>query len=174
MDFDPPGPTFRHEKYTEYKAHRPPIPEDLKIQMGRVREMVKALDIPIYELPGYEADDTLGTLSVQASRLGLETIIVTGDADILQLVTPQVRVLMPRPRGAFSDTMLYDEAAVSQKYDVKPEHIADLKALVGDIQGATLQAANQYKESAQGLQASTQENSAGSSMKTGRPRRMSA
>jgi len=130
--FDPPGPTFRHEKYTEYKAHRPPIPEDLKIQMGRVREMVKALDIPIYELPGYEADDALGTLSVQASKLGLETIIVTGDADILQLVTPQVRVLMPRPRGAFSDTMLYDEAAVYDKLEVNPPQVADFKGLKGD------------------------------------------
>jgi len=93
---------------------------------------VEAFHIPIFELDDYEADDVLGTLSRQASEQGTDTIIVTGDADAMQLVSSRVKILYPKPRGSFSDTMLYDEAAVSQKYGVKPEHIADLKALVGD------------------------------------------
>jgi len=93
---------------------------------------VETFHIPVFELEGYEADDVLGTLSQQASRQDIDTIIVTGDADAMQLVSPRVKLLYPKPRRAFSDTMLYDEAAVSQKYGIKPEHIADLKGLVGD------------------------------------------
>ena len=130
--FDKKAPTFRHQLFDQYKAQRPPTPDELVNQLGRVRQLVEALHIPIFELEGYEADDVLGTLSRQASRQGIDTIIVTGDADAMQLVSPQVKLLYPKPRRAFSDTMLYDEAAVSQKYGIKPEHIADLKGLVGD------------------------------------------
>jgi DNA polymerase-1 len=130
--FDMKGPTFRHELFKEYKAQRPPTPHELIDQLGRVRQLVEAFHIPIFELEGYEADDLLGTLSQQASQKDIDTIIVTGDADTMQLVSPRVKVLYPKPRGSFSDTMLYDEAAVSQKYGVKPEQIADYKALVGD------------------------------------------
>ena len=130
--FDRPAPTFRHKLFDQYKAHRPKTPDELIGQLGRVREVVEAFHIPIFELDDYEADDVLGTLSRQASEQGTDTIIVTGDADTMQLVSPRVKILYPKPRGSFSDTMLYDEAAVSQKYGVKPEHIADLKALVGD------------------------------------------
>jgi len=130
--FDMKGPTFRHELFDQYKAHRPPMPDELVGQLGRVRQLVEAFHIPIFELDGYEADDVLGTLSQQASKQDIDTIIVTGDADAMQLVSPRVKVLYPKPRGSFSNTMLYDEAAVSQKYGVKPEQIADLKGLVGD------------------------------------------
>jgi len=130
--FDRPAPTFRHQLFDQYKAHRPKTPDELVGQLGRVREVVEALHIPIFELDDYEADDVLGTLSHQASEQGIDTIIVTGDADTMQLVSPRVKVLYPKPRGTFSDTMLYDETAVSQKYGVKPEHVADLKGLVGD------------------------------------------
>ena len=130
--FDRPAPTFRHKLFDQYKAHRPKTPDELVGQLGRVRQMVEAFHIPIFELDDYEADDVLGTLSHQASEQGIDTIIVTGDADIMQLVSPRVKVLYPKPRSSFSDTMLYDEAAVIQKYGVKPEHIADLKALMGD------------------------------------------
>jgi len=130
--FDRPAPTFRHKLFDQYKAQRPKTPDELVGQLGRVRQMVEAFHIPIFELDDYEADDVLGTLSHQGSEQGIDTIIVTGDADTMQLVSPRVKVLYPRPRGSFSDTMLYDEAAVSQKYGVKPEHIADLKALMGD------------------------------------------
>jgi DNA polymerase-1 len=130
--FDKAAPTFRHQLFDQYKAQRPPTPDELVNQLGRVRQLVEAFHIPIFELDGYEADDVLGTLSQQASNQDIDTIIVTGDADTMQLVSPQVRVLYPKPRGAFSNTMLYDESAVSQKYGVKPEQIADLKGLVGD------------------------------------------
>ena len=130
--FDMKGPTFRHKLFDQYKAHRPKTPEELVGQLGRVRELVEAFNIPIFELESYEADDLLGTLSHQASDKDVETIIVTGDADAMQLVSPRVKVLYPKPRRAFSDTMLFDEAAVKEKYGVTPEQIADLKGLVGD------------------------------------------
>ena len=130
--FDMKGPTFRHKLFDQYKAQRPKTPDELIAQLGRVRQLVETFHIPIFELEGYEADDLLGTLSQQASQQDIETIIVTGDADTMQLVSPRVKVLYPRPRGSFSDTMLYDEGAVSQKYGVKPEQIADLKGLAGD------------------------------------------
>jgi len=128
--FDKAAPTFRHQMFEQYKAQRPPTPDELVNQLGRVRQLVEAFHIPIFELDGYEADDVLGTLSHQASNQDIDTIIVTGDADAMQLVSPRVKVLTPR--RAFGDTMLYDEAAVSQKYGVKPEQIADFKGLVGD------------------------------------------
>jgi DNA polymerase-1 len=130
--FDMKGPTFRHKLFDQYKAQRPPTPHELIGQLGRVRQLVEAFHIPIFELEGYEGDDLLGTLSQQASDRDIDTIIVTGDADTMQLVSPRVRVLYPKPGRSFSNTMLYDEEAVSQKYGVKPEHIADLKGLVGD------------------------------------------
>ncbi len=130
--FDTPVPTFRHRMYDQYKAQRPPTPDELVNQFARVRQLVETFNIPIYELDGYEADDILGTLSHQADEQGIDTIIVTGDADTMQLVSPQVKVLYPKPRGSFSDTMLYDEEAVKEKYSVEPKHIADFKALVGD------------------------------------------
>ena len=130
--FDTKAPTFRHQMFDQYKAQRPKTPDELVSQLGRLRQLVEAFHIPIFELDGYEADDILGTLSYQASQQDLDTIIVTGDADAMQLVSPRVRVLYPKPRGSFSDTDLYDEAAVSQKYGVNPEQIADLKGLQGD------------------------------------------
>ena len=130
--FDKKAPTFRHLLYDQYKAQRPPAPDELVNQLGRVKQLVEAFHIPIFELDGYEADDVLGTLSQQASEQGIDTIIVTGDADTMQLVSPHVKVLYPKPRGTFSDTMLYDEEAVSQKYGVEPKRVADFKALVGD------------------------------------------
>jgi DNA polymerase-1 len=132
ITFDKKAPTFRHQLFDQYKAHRPPTPEELINQIGRVRELVQAFHIPIFELDGYEADDLLGTLSHQASQQTVDAIIVTGDADAMQLVSPQVKVLYPKPGKSFSDTILYDETAVNDKYGVKPEHIADLKGLVGD------------------------------------------
>jgi len=130
--FDMKGPTFRHEMFDQYKAQRPETPDELVGQMGRVKQLVEAFHIPVFEMEGYEADDILGALSRQASQQDVETIIVSGDADTMQLVSPDVRVLYPRPGKTFSDTMLYDDAAVIQKYGVRPEQIADFKGLVGD------------------------------------------
>ena len=130
--FDKKGPTFRHQLFDQYKAHRPPAPPELISQLGRVRQMVEAFRIPIFELDGYEADDILGTLSYQASQQDIDTVIITGDADAMQLVSPHVKVLYPEHRKSFSDATLFDEAAVTRKYSVEPEQIADLKGLAGD------------------------------------------
>ena len=130
--FDKKGPTFRHKMYDQYKAHRPPTPDELVNQIERVKQLVTAFGIPIFEVDNYEADDVLGTMSRQARRQELETVIVTGDADTMQLVNPGVKVLYPKPGKTFSDTMLFDEAAVSEKYGVHPENITDLKAMVGE------------------------------------------
>ena len=130
--FDSSAPTFRHEQYEDYKAHRPPAPDDLKCQFGRVRELVQALGLPSYELDGYEADDILGALGRQASDRGIDTIIVTGDTDTFQLISSHVRVLVPRPGKTFSDTILYDEDAVRERYGLSPRQLADLRGLKGD------------------------------------------
>ncbi len=130
--FDKKGPTFRHELFDDYKAQRPPTPVELVDQLGRVKDLVKAFSIPLFEIDKYEADDVIGTLSDQAGKQGVDTIIVTGDADTMQLVSPHVRVLYPRAGRTFSDTTLFDATAVKEKYGVGPEHIADLKAMAGD------------------------------------------
>jgi DNA polymerase-1 len=129
--FDRPTPTFRHEMFEEYKAQRPATPEELKSQIKKVHQLVTAFHIPVFEVDGFEADDVLGTLSKQADEQGIETIIVTGDNDMLQAVLPRVKTLAPR--RTFTDTILYDEQAVEQKYGIKPEQLADLKALSGDV-----------------------------------------
>ena len=129
--FDRPTPTFRHEMFEEYKAQRPATPEELKSQIKKVHQLVEAFHIPVFEIDGFEADDVLGTLSRQADEQGVETIIVTGDNDMLQAVLPRVKALAPR--RSFTDTILYDEEAVEQKYGIKPEQLADLKALAGDV-----------------------------------------
>jgi len=129
--FDRPTPTFRHEMFEEYKAQRPATPEELKSQIKKVHQLVEAFHIPVFEIDGFEADDVLGTLSKQADEQGIETIIVTGDNDMLQAVLPRVKTLAPR--RTFTDTILYDEEAVEQKYGIKPEQLADLKALAGDV-----------------------------------------
>jgi DNA polymerase-1 len=130
--FDKKGPTFRNQLYDQYKAQRPPTPDDLVAQIDRVKQLVEAFNIPIYELDNYEADDVIGTLSRQAGDLGADTVIVTGDADTMQLVNDRVKVLYPKAGKTFSDTQLFDIAGVNEKYGVCPEHIADMKALEGD------------------------------------------
>jgi DNA polymerase-1 len=124
------GRTFRHEEYAEYKAHRRKMPEDLHYQFERIREIIKALNIPIAEVSGYEADDVLGTLSRQAAAQGLETLIVTGDTDTFQLIDEHTRVLTSLRQ--FSDTVIYDELGIEKRYGLKPAQLVDYKAIVGD------------------------------------------
>ena len=128
--FDYPAPTFRHKLYDGYKAQRPPTPEELIGQMGRIRELVTALGMPSFEVEGYEADDILGALSRQAHENGIEAAILSGDRDLLQLVGPGVKVLLPGRN--FSDAVSYDESAVASKFGVTPQQFADYKAFVGD------------------------------------------
>jgi DNA polymerase-1 len=128
--FDRPGPTFRHEKFEDYKAQRPKAPEELVSQIKRVHELVDAFRIPSFEIDGYEADDVLGTLSRQAGQQNVDTLIVTGDNDMLQVVSPITKVMSPR--RSFSDTVIYDETGVEEKYGISPGQLADFKALTGD------------------------------------------
>ncbi len=130
VTFDRSAPTFRHLQFVDYKAQRPPMPEVMRPQFGRIREIVEAFGIPIYEEDGYEADDLLGTLSLQAKEQGLNTIILTGDMDTLQLVDPYVTVMAAK-RG-ITEVTIYDEEAVKVRYGLGPESIPDFKGLVGD------------------------------------------
>jgi DNA polymerase-1 len=124
------GRTFRHDEYAEYKATRARMPDDLRPQVQRIRELAEAMGVPVFTREGYEADDLLGTLSRLASEHDLETIIVTGDSDTFQLVTDKVKVLTPR--RTLSDVQLYDLAAVRARYGLDPLQLIDLKALMGD------------------------------------------
>ncbi len=124
------GHTFREEMYADYKANRAAMADELRAQMERIRQVVEALNIPIFEQEGYEADDLLGTLARQAEDQGIETLIVTGDTDILQLVDEHTRVLTSRWR--FSDTVTYDPGGVRERYGLSPAQLVDYKALVGD------------------------------------------
>ena len=128
--FDRPGRTFRHEKFEDYKAQRPKAPEELISQIQRVHQLVDAFHIPTFEIDGYEADDVLGTLSRQATQQNIDTLVVTGDNDMLQLVSPSTKVMSPR--RSFSDTVIYDESGVEEKYGISARQLADLKALTGD------------------------------------------
>ncbi len=124
------GRTFRHDLSAEYKATRAKMPDELAIQMSRIKELVSAFNIPVFELEGYEADDVLGTLSRQAAEQGIETIIVTGDTDAFQLIDEHTKVYTSGRQ--FSDTKLYDEAAVMERYGLKPGQLVDFKSLTGD------------------------------------------
>ena len=131
--FDTAEPTFRHQEYTLYKAQRITAPQELHEQLPRVKQVVEALNIPIFELSGYEADDVIGTLVRQATentRADLEVIIATGDRDTLQLVRPKVKVCAPGK--SFSDVIYYDEKRVREKYGLDPGQLVDYKALAGD------------------------------------------
>ncbi len=128
--FDTPVPTFRHREYDAYKAQRGPAPEGLSEQFARVHEFMDAMGIPTYHVDGFEADDVLGTLTRQARERGLDVVILTGDTDALQLVAAGVEVLTSR-RG-FSDTVLYGEQGVQERYGVPASGLVDLKGLKGD------------------------------------------
>ena len=128
---DLPDKTFRHHEYQDYKANRPKAPADLISQFGLVREVIEAFDIPIFEEPGYEADDLIGSLAKKARQdEALETYIVTGDLDELQLVDETTKVYTMK-RG-FTDTVIYDRAMINERYGLKPEQFVDFKALKGD------------------------------------------
>jgi DNA polymerase-1 len=131
VSFDLPGPTFRHEQYAEYKATRTKMPDDLRDQFPKVREIVKALRIPVYEMQGYEADDVIGTITQQLDpRDDLETTIVTVDLDMLQLVTPRVRLMTTR--SGVENTVMYDVAKIDERFGLRPDQMVDYKALKGD------------------------------------------
>jgi DNA polymerase-1 len=128
--FDTRAPTFRDQLFAEYKAQRPPVPDDLHAQVPMVKQILAAFRVPVYELDGFEADDVVGTISGECERQGIDVLIVTGDADQLQLVSPTTRLLM---YTGFADVRVYDVDAVKQKYGgLGPERVPDIKAITGD------------------------------------------
>ena len=131
ITLDPPGPTFRDKLFTEYKATRTAMPDDLARQLPYVRRLFEALRTPVIEVPGYEADDVLATLVEQALRTtDLDIVVVSGDKDLLQLVGPRVKVLSVL--GRTGEKVVYDEAKVRERWGVEPGQIADVLALMGD------------------------------------------
>ncbi|MGI6295162.1 MAG: DNA polymerase I [Armatimonadota bacterium] len=128
--FDTPKPTFRHDQYDQYKAHRKAAPDALIEQAPIARELIQAFNIPTIEVEGYEGDDIIGALVTQARSHGVASEILTGDLDALQLVNEDVQVLTT-VKGV-SDIVVYDEQAVEDRFGLKPDQIADLKGLKGD------------------------------------------
>ena len=124
------GETFRHRDYAEYKGHRERMPDDLRQQIVRIQDVVRVFNIPIFTAEGFEADDVLGTLARQGDEQGVDTIIVTGDRDIVQCVTEKTTVLTSGRR--FSDTIFYTPQSVQEKYGLAPKQLIDLKSLIGD------------------------------------------
>jgi DNA polymerase I len=128
--WDPPGPTFREEKFAAYKETRAPTPDDLRTQIPLVKTLFEALRLPLLEVPGFEADDVLGTVVDRTRDLPIDLVLVTSDKDMLQLVSPRVRVFSTTGRGG--DRVIFDEAAVKAKWGVEPAQIPDILALMGD------------------------------------------
>ena len=125
------GRTFRHDTFEDYKGTRAEMPNELRVQIGRIRQLIDALDIPIVERARYEADDVIGSLSLQLANRGFEVIVLTGDTDLLQLAGDHVTVYLPGVKR-FDDFRQYDTAAVIERYGFGPEFVPDYKALVGD------------------------------------------
>ena len=124
--FDARGKNFRHELYADYKANRPPMPEDLAMQIEPLHEIVEALGLPLLVIPGIEADDVIGTLAHQATEAGQDTLISTGDKDMAQLVNEHITLI-----NTMTDTMMRPEDVV-KKFGVRPDQIVDYLALMGD------------------------------------------
>jgi len=132
LTLDRKAPTFRHEEFAEYKGTRTAAPDELYEQVPIVKEVAEALDIPIFELDGFEADDLIGTITLRAEKeTEFESYIVTGDMDSLQLVSPRTKVYS-MSRG-LNDSTTYDEAQVKERYGLTPSQIVDYKALRGDV-----------------------------------------
>jgi len=128
--FDVHGPTFRHQKFEEYKAGRRPTPDDLRTQMPILKDILRKMGIAVVECPSYEADDILGTLSRRGEAAGLDVLLVTGDRDALQLSTDHTHVLLTKK--GITDTVEYDPETLKEVYGLTPDHMKDLKALMGD------------------------------------------
>jgi DNA polymerase I len=128
--FDTKEPTFRHEKYPEYKATRQKMPEDMAAQLDKLKEVVRAFNTPLLELPGFEADDIIGTLARRAEKEGVLTFMVTGDKDFMQLISPLIKMYKPGKAGGEKE--IVEERGVKEKFGVTPEQVIDVLALTGD------------------------------------------
>ncbi|ODM25256.1 DNA polymerase I [Acetivibrio mesophilus] len=130
--FDLKAPTFRHSRYEGYKANRKGMPEELRVQVPLLKEVLDAMNIRRLEMEGFEADDILGSISLCAEKKGLEVILVTGDRDAYQLVGPSTKLKLPRTKGGKTDVEEYDYNRIVEVYGIKPEQFVDVKALMGD------------------------------------------
>src|SRR5580765_7352791 len=129
--FDPSGLTFRDKLFEQYKAHREPMPDEMRVQLPYVKKLCEAMRLPILEVQGYEADDVIGTLAVKGAKSNLEVVIVSNDKDMLQLVGKNVRTLRTGSGGAKAD-LIVDQTRVSEILGVPAERVVDYMALVGD------------------------------------------
>ena len=132
VTFDVHAPTFRHTADESYKATRKPMPEELRMQMPVLKEVLDALNIPRYELEGWEADDLIGTISRRCEADGWECVVVTGDKDSLQLITDHTKVKLVSTRMGQTTTRDMTEETFREQYGFAPIHMIDLKALMGD------------------------------------------
>jgi DNA polymerase-1 len=128
--FDLSAPTFRHKQFPEYKGQRESTPEELRPQFGRVKQLMESFGVPVFELEGWEADDVIGTLAAQAEKIGMDSVILTGDRDTFQLISPKVRVDLA---SSIQDRKVYDEEALMERYSgLTAAQQTDFKALLGD------------------------------------------
>ncbi len=128
--FDLSEPTFRHKQFPEYKGQRESTPEELRPQFGRVKQLMESFGVPVFELEGWEADDVIGTLAAQAEKIGMDSVILTGDRDTFQLISPRVRVDLA---SSIQDRKVYDEEALMERYSgLTAAQQTDFKALLGD------------------------------------------
>lgn len=128
--FDRPEPTFRDKLYADYKATREKMPDELVGQLPHIKDVIEGFNIPLLELPGYEADDIMATLALEAERQGLETYLVTSDKDLMQIISDKIRIYNPRKAG--KEIEIIDAKGVEEKFRVKPSQVRDLLALMGD------------------------------------------
>lgn len=132
VSFDLPKPTFRHLKYSDYKGNRKKTPEELRSQIPLIKDVLKAMNVVIYEKEGYEADDVLATVAKKAESIGISPIIVSGDRDLLQVATDNIKIKMPKTKAGKTDIEDYFAKDVIEKYSVTPQEFIEVKALMGD------------------------------------------
>ncbi len=130
--FDTSHPTFRHDMFAEYKGTRKPMPGELREQVPKIKELLKAMNIMVVEKPGYEADDVLGTLAVQAEGKGMIVSLVSGDRDLLQLASNKIKIRIPKTKKGGTEIEDYYADDVLERYEVTPKEFIDLKGLMGD------------------------------------------
>lgn len=130
--FDLKAPTFRHEMFVEYKANRKMMPDELKVQMPVIKDILKAMNINIFEIEGYEADDVLGTISARNEKKDIFTYILTGDKDSLQLISDMTNIVMPQTKMGKTEYTIYTKDILTEKQGISPKQVIDIKSLMGD------------------------------------------
>lgn len=130
--FDLKAPTFRHEKFEDYKGKRKPMPEELAMQVPIIKEVIDTMQIKRYEVEGFEADDIIGTIAKRAEDKGIEVVIVTGDKDSFQLASDKTKIFLPVTKGGKTETQVYGPDEVFERYQAMPNQMIDIKGLMGD------------------------------------------